>query len=247
MRKPLRIWSTLRTSTHGLPRAGRMLLTALLIVAGASRLPGADALTVDADGDVSANNDLAVTGNLSVDGDTGLGTTSPAGTLHVAQDDSIAYPAPSATANDLVIENSTSNGITLLSPSDKSGWIFFGDQDASAEGEIEYDHASKFMMFKVEGSAKLRLAETGQWTQTWGPWNFNNAMEVWESFGHGRNGPFGPPPVQIRTCRFPASGSYLGCVTAKRALGQGCRILGLGSQRSMMARMRGHQSVSRAR
>src|SRR5258708_8470096 len=31
------------------------------------------------------------------------------------------------------------------------------------------------------------------------------------------------PPAQIRTSGFPASGSYLGCLTAKRMLGQGCR------------------------
>jgi len=29
------------------------------------------------------------------------------------------------------------------------------------------------------------------------------------------------PPAQIRTSGFPASGSYLGCLTAKRMLGQG--------------------------
>ena len=28
-------------------------------------------------------------------------------------------------------------------------------------------------------------------------------------------------PAQIRTCGFPASGSYLGCLTAQRMLGQG--------------------------
>jgi hypothetical protein len=29
------------------------------------------------------------------------------------------------------------------------------------------------------------------------------------------------PPAQIRTCSFPAYGSYLGWVTAKRCCGQG--------------------------
>jgi ribose/xylose/arabinose/galactoside ABC-type transport system permease subunit len=29
------------------------------------------------------------------------------------------------------------------------------------------------------------------------------------------------PPAQIRTCPIRASGSYLGCLTAKRSLGQG--------------------------
>src|SRR6266550_6241019 len=35
---------------------------------------------------------------------------------------------------------------------------------------------------------------------------------------------------QNRTCGFPAYGSHLGCVTVKRALGQGWRMIGFGSQ-----------------
>jgi hypothetical protein len=35
---------------------------------------------------------------------------------------------------------------------------------------------------------------------------------------------------QNRTCGFPAYGSHLGCVTAKRSLGQGWRMIGFGSQ-----------------
>src|SRR5262245_17420311 len=38
------------------------------------------------------------------------------------------------------------------------------------------------------------------------------------------------PPAQNRTCGFPAYGSHLGCVTAKRTLGQGWRMIGFGSQ-----------------
>ena len=37
----------------------------------------------------------------------------------------------------------------------------------------------------------------------------------------GRDGHCWPPPAQIRTSGIPASGSYLECLTAKRALGQG--------------------------
>ena len=37
----------------------------------------------------------------------------------------------------------------------------------------------------------------------------------------GRDAPCGAPPGQIRTCGIPAYGSYLGCLTAKRTLGQG--------------------------
>ena len=45
-----------------------------------------------------------------------------------------------------------------------------------------------------------------------------------------RDGHCWPPPAQIRTSPIRASGSYLGCVTANRVLGQGCRMRGLGSQ-----------------
>jgi hypothetical protein len=34
--------------------------------------------------------------------------------------------------------------------------------------------------------------------------------------GRGRDGDCSPPPAQIRTCGFPAYGSYLGWVTANR-------------------------------
>ena len=46
----------------------------------------------------------------------------------------------------------------------------------------------------------------------------------------GRDGHCWPPPAQIRTSPIRASGSYLGCVTGNRVLGQGCRMRGLGSQ-----------------
>ena len=45
---------------------------------------------------------------------------------------------------------------------------------------------------------------------------------------------------QIRTCGFPAYGSHLGCVTAKRSLGQGWRKLGFGSQSFTSCVIRSH-------
>ena len=42
-----------------------------------------------------------------------------------------------------------------------------------------------------------------------------------------------PAPARIRTCSFPAYGSYLRCLTAKRWSGQGWRIRGFGSQSSI--------------
>jgi hypothetical protein len=37
----------------------------------------------------------------------------------------------------------------------------------------------------------------------------------------GRDAPYGTPPAQSRTSGFPAYGSHLGCLTAKRCSGQG--------------------------
>ena len=56
----------------------------------------------------------------------------------------------------------------------------------------------------------------------------------------GRDAHHWAPPAQIRTCRIPAYGSYLGCLTAKRSLGQGWRIRGFGSQSSANFPIRAH-------
>src|SRR6516162_566530 len=48
-----------------------------------------------------------------------------------------------------------------------------------------------------------------------------------------RDEDYSPPPARIRTCSFPAYGSYLRCLTAKRWSGQGWRIRGFGSQSSI--------------
>jgi hypothetical protein len=61
----------------------------------------------------------------------------------------------------------------------------------------------------------------------------------------GRDGHCWPPPAQIRTSPIRASGSYLGCVTANRVLGQGCRMRGLGSQSFASRAMRSQVRPSR--
>ena len=62
------------------------------------------------------------------------------------------------------------------------------------------------------------------------------------SLYRGRDAHCWTPPAQIRTCPIRAYGSHLGCLTAKRALGQGCRMSGLGSQSFTSLRIRPHVS-----
>src|SRR3954471_15625254 len=61
----------------------------------------------------------------------------------------------------------------------------------------------------------------------------------------GREPSYPGPPAQNRTCGFPAYGSHLGCLTANRSDGHGCRILGLGSQALAISRIRCHVVLSR--
>ena len=56
----------------------------------------------------------------------------------------------------------------------------------------------------------------------------------------GRDARYRAPPAQIRTGPIKASGSYLGCLTAKRVLGNGWRTRGKGSQSLAIFVMRSH-------
>src|SRR4051794_3363429 len=60
----------------------------------------------------------------------------------------------------------------------------------------------------------------------------------------GRDAHYWAPPAQNRTCGFPAYGSHLGCLAAKRCCGQGWKILGLGSQSSASLATRSHARSS---
>ncbi len=71
--------------------------------------------------------DLVLTGNLTVSSNIIIGSTSvnPDGALHVHVGSSGAVTA-SSVANALVIEDSTNNGISILTPAANSGRIVFG-------------------------------------------------------------------------------------------------------------------------
>src|SRR5262249_16586925 len=63
--------------------------------------------------------------------------------------------------------------------------------------------------------------------------NSTELAEVTTSiYDRGRDASCLAPPAQIRTCPIRAYGSHLGCLTAKRASGQGWRMRGFGSQSS---------------
>jgi hypothetical protein len=92
--------------------------------------------------------------HIKGDGKIGIGTASPGD-----------Y---SASADNLVIYDANHAGITIASPTNKSGNLFFADGtsgDSEYEGFIQYDHGNNVidaMMFGTAGEEKMRISSLGE-------------------------------------------------------------------------------------
>lgn len=60
--------------------------------------------------------------------------------------------------NDLVIHNNDNAGISILTPANKVGAIFFGDPGNAEDGGITYDHATDLISLYAGGIRRLGLA-----------------------------------------------------------------------------------------
>ena len=85
---------------------------------------------------------------ITSDGSVGIGTASPEGQLHLY---SSSVRAPSADADDLVIEKTGDTGLSILSTT--TGRIYFGDAAGDDQGSIRYVHSDDSMRFET-GSAE---------------------------------------------------------------------------------------------
>jgi len=92
-------------------------------------------------------------------GNVGIGTTNPAGPLHVYTGD--ANIAPSALADELVVEGAGSTGISILTPNDQAGRLYFGDSDNAARAYVLYDHSVDIMKFSVASGNRLVINSSG--------------------------------------------------------------------------------------
>ena len=89
--------------------------------------------------------------------DVSIGIAVGDGTLHVHTASAGSVTAHE-NADDLVIESNINAGISILTPADKIGAIYFGDLDNNV-GTIQYDHTNVRMDFTVETVGVLRLTE----------------------------------------------------------------------------------------
>ena len=116
--------------------------------------------SVDADFRIESN---ANTHMFFVDGgnnniliDESAGLTTADGTVHIHK-----ATAGSVTANttwdELVIENNTHTGISILTPASATGGIIFGDPDDNDIGSIQYDHATDKLTFVIAASTEMQM------------------------------------------------------------------------------------------
>jgi len=92
-------------------------------------------------------------------GKVGVGTQDPEGKLHIYSGE--ASIAPSALADELVVEGAESTGISILTPNNQVGRLYFGDSDNSARAYIIYDHSIDMMKFSVASANRLVINSAG--------------------------------------------------------------------------------------
>lgn len=94
-------------------------------------------------------------------GKVGIGIAAPDGTLHVHTATAGTITANGA-ADDLVIENSSAGGLSILTPNTATAYLMFGDADDNNVGAISYGHASDVMIFDVNASERMRIDSAGK-------------------------------------------------------------------------------------
>jgi hypothetical protein len=85
----------------------------------------------------------------------GIGTTSPLGKLSIQEGSSGG--SANSNADGLVIDNTGKTGITILTPNDSEGLIFFADPDDDNIGRITYNHSTNAMGFVTNNSTALTI------------------------------------------------------------------------------------------
>jgi len=90
----------------------------------------------------------------------GTGSSTPDGLLHVLSVSAGAVNA-SSFANQVVLENSSDSGMSILSGTSNAGNIYFGDVNKNNAGQIFYDHSSDSLSFATNGSEKVKIDKDG--------------------------------------------------------------------------------------
>jgi len=121
--------------------------------------------------DESADDLNIIAGGLGVGTAKDLGAT---GAIHIRGADSGA--SVNSSYNNLVIENDSTTGISILSGTSSTGAIIFGDSGDNDIGQIRYLHASDSMKFTTNTATGMVIDSTGAVTKPLQP-----AFQSWLS------------------------------------------------------------------
>jgi hypothetical protein len=83
--------------------------------------------------------DAGTTGDLYVSGNAGIGTATPDGTLH-AHTATAGSVTANASADDLIVENSSNTGISILAPDANNASLFFGTPTDNLGAFVQWDY-----------------------------------------------------------------------------------------------------------
>ena len=105
---------------------------------------------VDVDGDLNFHNSTLPTPQFTVSdsGNVGIGTGSPASTLHV--------------------QTSGSTGFRLIGSTTGANTIYMGDTASGSAGYIQYNNNADYMRFATSGSEAMRINSSGNLEMTGG-------------------------------------------------------------------------------
>ena len=95
-------------------------------------------------------------GNNNILIDESAGLTTADGTVHI-QNATAGSVTANTTWDELVIENNTHTGISILTPASATGGIIFGDPDDNDIGSIQYDHATDKLTFVIAASTEMQM------------------------------------------------------------------------------------------
>ena len=101
---------------------------------------------------------VAATEKMRIDrnGNVGIGTDSPSGKVHIYEAAS-GQSIPNAAADTLVLDGSSSTGISILNNDVGVGSIFFGDNNDNFVGGFRYDHSDDSLDINVNNATALSI------------------------------------------------------------------------------------------
>jgi hypothetical protein len=112
-------------------------------------------------------------------GDLGVG-------LHIRTADSGG--TVDGSADELVLENGSDTGMTILSGTSGTGSVRFGDSGTNDIGRINYDHSANNMQFNTNGSERMRILSDGTVNISTTGSIGSNQGGIHVSRGNGQNG-----------------------------------------------------------